>query len=1145
LLGPLQVTRQGSASNAGVDAVVDVGPRKQRAVLAALLLARGRVVSVDRLIDAVWGDDVPGSATASLQAYVSNLRRALREGDSASPIVRQAPGYYLATGPDDVDLTVFAAAAGGAGAAVAAGRWDDALAAADTAIALWHGRFLEDLSDEPWVQQEAAHAEDMRRECIDNRITALLALGRVSAALTAAAQLSAEDALSDRACWLHVLALHRSGRTPDALDAYTRHAQVLDEELGLQPGAALRELQTAVLREAPELAAWPRQPEWSGAAEVPTPTVSTVHAASYGTAQAVPPRAEIVGRDRELAVMTSLLDDVQAGATRWLVLSGPPGIGKTRLAEEVAARAGVDGDVVWISCPDESGTPPWWPMRQLVRALGADADEVLKVPPHADPDTARFQVYERIQRLLESAEGVRAIVVDDVQWADTASTSCLAYVAGALRDVRLAFVATVRDGEPSPELRRLLGTVARGGSNRHVVVPALTADHVAALAAQVADDVVTMSEAATLAERTGGNPFFVCEYARLPRDERTGNDIPVAIKSVLDRRLAGLDPAVLQMLRTAAVIGDEVDVPVLAMATRLDLDTLADYLDEAADERIVVPSHTGDGYAFAHGLLRDQLVASMPALRRQRLHAKVAEVLGDGVGDDATTRRAQHLVAAQPLVEPDVVVEACRRAAQEATLRWSSDIAAKWWQAALDAYDRLPVAARDDGERDALTVAMLEAYSRAGRGRLVLGTVERYLAEAVRAGRTATAGRVASALLRASGGWPWLAPGEDPGDLLVLLERSADVAEDDAGAGARVLAALAVGHCYNPDPKVPAAHLVRAEELAQSTGDADVLADVLVGWLITYSGVAPFSAQILSWSDRLNALHHNRFREDRVISSSVCTMAEMNLGDVDATARRLAVGIEGSEELQLPVLRAQLRWMEAVLAVWRGDFAEAERHHGIAAYVHEQTELYGAGSGLMASVSLLRETGGPIDPQWLAVTATPETGGQHMVNLVQAALLTVSQEQDVAPEAEAILADWLASRDRPHVWTTLGHSALLAHLAADAGLARYAGPLLEALEPFGDRVAVIGQIGVVGPVALATARLHLLAGDRERARADLARAVAIAERTAAAPTLVRCNLLAAELIEPDAERRAAARQVAAEAERLGMMGVRAAASKLV
>lgn len=1131
LLGPLHVAR-GDAP----ERPLDIGPPKQRAVLAVLLLAQGAVVSVDRLVDAVWGDDVPGSALASLQAYISNLRRALRDSGMASPIVRQPPGYYLEVGSDDVDVAVFASACERAAGAVEAGAWEDALTEAEAALALWRGPLLADFADEPWVAAESARSDEMRRECLDSRITALLALGRVAPALSDAARLAAADSLSDRGCWLHMLALYRSGRASEALDVYARHAAVLDVELGLLPGEELRHLQTAILRQAPELAAWPRTPEWTGAAEVATP--ATPHPVVADTASA--PRSALVGRQRELATVTEVLADTAKGMSCWLVLSGPPGIGKTRLAEEVVERTAATGDTVWVACPDERATPPWWPMRQLVRALGADADEVLEVPAHADPDTARFQVYERIQRLLESADGLRTLVIDDVQWADSASTGALAYMAGALRDHPLAIVLTVRDGEHTPELGRLLGTVARGARNRHVEVPALSSRDVAELAAAIAAEVITPAEAATLAERTGGNPFFVCEYARLPRDDRAGNEIPAGVKSVLDRRLANLDPAVLQVLRTAAVIGDEVDVPVLARATGLDLDTLADYLDESADERIVGPSHTGDGYAFAHGLLREQLLAGMPALRRQRLHAKVAEVFADGGGADALTSRAQHLVAAQPLIEPHVVVDACRRAAEEATQRWSSDIAAKWWQAALDAYDRLPAAARDDDERDALMVAMLAAHSRAGRGRLVLGAVERYLGEALRANRTTTVGRVASALLRASGGWPWLAPGHDPGGLLVQLERAAGIAHADNGAGARVLAALAVGHCYNADPSVAARHLDRAEELAEASGDPEVIADALMGRLITYSGVATLSREILNWARRLNTLQHSRFGEDQVIVQSVCTMAAMNLGDVAGAEHHLRAGIAGSEELQLPVLRAQLRWMEAVLAVWRGDFAEADRHHGIAAHVHEQTELYGAGSGLMAAVSLLRETGGEFDPAWLELVAAPETGGQSMLDLVTASLLTVAGGPDVVSEADALLSGWVTRRGGPHVWTTLGNLVLLAHLAADCGLEQYAAALLADLEPFTDRIAVIGQIGVAGPVALATARLRALGRDDDGARADLASARTLAENTGGAPSLVRCALLSTQLTgEPSAA------AVLADAEALGMLGVAKAASRLL
>nr|WP_280833620.1 BTAD domain-containing putative transcriptional regulator [Mycolicibacterium frederiksbergense] len=1116
---------------------VDIGTPKQRAVLAMLLLAQGRVVSVDRLIDAVWGDDPPASATASLQVYISHLRRALRDGSSmASPIVRQLPGYYLDVPADAVDVTVFTTGCARTAAAVEQAHWTEALTAADDALALWRGAFLEDLGDQDWVTEDAVRMRELRTECLDHRITALLALGRVPAALTAVSELRSAEPLSDRGVWLQMLTQYRGGRASEALEIYVRYARLLDDELGLAPGTELRELQTAILRQAPELAAWPRSPEWTGAGQLHTPAAVLTEAAAPDSGPAA-----LVGRDRELNVAADLLADVRAGETRWLVLSGPPGIGKTRLAEEVDVRSGLEA--VWVTCPDEQATPPWWPMRQLVRALGADADEVLAVPAHADPDTARFRVYERVQALLESARRPLLVVIDDVQWADSTSASCLAYIAGALRDHPVALVLTVRDGEHITDVARLLATVARGEGNRHLALAALSSKDVAVLANQIAEDLVDDTEAVVLAERTGGNPFFVSEYARLPRAER--DEIPVAVKTVLERRIAGLDPEVLSLMRVAAVIGDAIDadaVPVLARVAGLDFDSLADHLDAAADERIVVSAHTGDGYAFAHGLLREHLVASLPALRRQRLHLQVAEALADSASEDAITRRAQHLVAAQPLADPQQVVSACRLAAEQATQRWSSDIAARWWQAALDAYDRLPASARSDAERDALTVAMLDAYSRAGRGRLVLDAVERNLADALRNERADTAGRVASALLRASGGWPWLAPGDDSGSLLALLERAAATAAEHPAAGARVLAALAVGRCYHPDPAVAAGYLDRAEQLADSTGDPDVIADTLMSRIITYSGVAEFSAATFDWIDQLNSLQHSRSREDAVIAHSVATMAAMNLADIDLTERHLRAGVAGSEELRLPVLRAQLRWMESVLAIWRGDFAEAGRHHAIAAHVHEQTELYGAGSGLLAEVTLLRELGGPVGAGLTGPQSGIDTGGQGMEALVRTALLTVIAGSRA--EAVARLDEWCADVDRGAVWTSLGQACWLAHLAADYELPEYAAALLAALEPFVDRIAMIGHVGHAGPVALATARLHALRGDRERALADLDAAEDIARRTGAKPTLLRCALLRCQLIEDGPARREAAGVLAAEAEALGMGGLASRALRL-
>jgi len=1141
LLGPLRVLRTVD----GRDQPVDIGPPKQRAVLAVLLLAGGAVVSTDRLIDAVWGDDVPGSATASLQAYISNLRKALRsDGAVASPIVRQAPGYLLQA--DDVDLTVFTRSAVSAREAITAGDWAAALAAAQAALSQWRGPLLEDFADQPWVGVAAGRVDELRLECLEHKVTALLAVGRVPEALADAADLRAADPLRDRACWLHMLTLYRAGRGADALDVYTSHAKNLEAELGLDPGPELRALQTAILQQSPELAAWPRQPAWTGAVDVSSPAASV---ASADVSAEASPATTLVGRERETEAIARLITDVRSGSTRWLLLTGPAGIGKTRLAEEaVATMSASGGRAVWISCPDERGAPPWWPMRQLVRALGADADTVLAIPPDADPETARFLVYERIQLLLSVTDAL-AVVIDDAQWADSTSLSALAYIAGALRDRPVAVVVTVRDGERTPALDRLLAAVARGDGNRRITVPALSAGAVATLANDIAEDRLTDAEAALLAERTGGNPFFVSEYARLPREERSA-DIPSAIRSVLDRRLGSLDAAVLQVLRAAAVIGDVLDGPgiaLLAEVTRLDFDTLADYLDEAADNHILVAAHGRAGYEFTHGLLREHLLAGLAPLRRQRLHATIAVLLADrlSAGSDTApelaSRRAQHLVAAAPLVEPQEIVDGCRLAAEYAAAQWSSDIAARWWQAALDAYDTLPAAARVDADRDALTVALLQALARAGRGQTVLDAASIAITDALRAGRTATAGRVAGELLRVSGGWPWLAPATDPGELLALLQRAADFAVDDPAAGARLRAALAVGHCYNPDPAISAQQLAIADELAAAAGDPDVMADVLMGRLITYSGVSRYSRETLQWVDALNALPHSRSREDAVIAHSLATMAALNLADVDGAARHVRKGIEGSEELRLPVVRAQLRWMQAVLALWRGDFAEAESHHGTAAYVHGQTELYMAGSGLIAEACLLREQGGPVDSTSL-FGRLMQDDPEGMVAVAQAALVVLRDDDDAGRHAAQLLA---RPRDGENVWTALGNDALLAELCARHGLTDYAPGLLERLLPHRDEIAIIGQVGVVAPVALATAWLYALLGRRDAARSDLAHARDIAERTGGVPALLRCRLLAAELDAADGtDVRAVAQALAADAERAGMVGVAAAARAL-
>ncbi|MEU2347284.1 BTAD domain-containing putative transcriptional regulator [Modestobacter sp. NPDC049651] len=1117
LLGPLEVLRDG--------APVDLGAPKQRAVLAVLLLDRGRVVSTDRLVDAVWGAAVPPSVRAGLQAYVSNLRRVLRSPAGAgSPLRRQAPGYVLDVPAAAVDLVAFTDGAEQARAAGERGDWSAAAGAAATALDRWRGPLLADLADEPWVQVERVRLDEQRAECRETLAAALLATGRTGAALAELTALRAEHPLRERAAELQVLALHRAGRSAEALEVWARHARTLADELGLEPGPRLRDLQAAVLRQDPALLHRPGPPPPSAPAPAEPPA----------PAPAPAPPTTLVGRARELGELDRVLADVTAGRTRWLLLCGPAGIGKSRLAQEAAARVvAAGGREVWVRCPDDEGTPAWWPLRPAVRALGADPDEVLVPPAGVDADAARFAVYDRVHRLVAAAADPGrplALVVDDAQWADRTTLRCLASLAGTLRDVPVLVVLTVRDGEAGPAVADLVAATARADGTCQLAVPPLAAAEVSVLADQVAAERLRPSEAFLLAERTGGNPLFVCEYARLPPSERLGEGIPFAVRTVLGRRLTGLDPAVRQVLRAAAVAGDVLDVELLTAVTGLDADTLADRLDDAADERLVVCTPDGGAYAFAHGLLREAVLAELPPPRRQRLHARVAAALA-GAGGDRLAERAGHLLAALPLADPVEVVAVCRAAARDAEERWSSESAAHWWGAALRTAELLPRGATWAEERDDLLIARVTALARAGRGQTVQEVVAEGLLDAVRAGRTATAGRLVAVLLRSAGSWPWAAYGEDPGPLRDRLAAVEPLVAGDPAAHVRVLAALAVGSYYEPDPALRETLSARALHRAEALGDPDVLADALLGRVLSQSGLAGRAAESVRLLDRLLALPHAQSRVDDVLAHDAMTLALLSLGELDRIGGHARLAVAGSDLLRLPVYRAQLRWLATTLSQWRGDFAEAERAHDLAAELHRATELYGMGDPDPALIALRWDQGR------LAELPPLDTGSWEPVPWGAAAVAAALGDRTAA--AELVTARLQVPSAAP--WTALSHLVLLAHVVADLGLRHLADELLTRLTPDAGLVANVGQVGVVGPVDLALGRLHALCGDRESARGALDAAAALARRTGGRPSLLRCRAVAAELDPDPARRRARLAEVAADADRLGMTGVAARA----
>ncbi len=243
LLGPLEVSRQG--------APLALGGTKPRAVLAVLLLNANRIVSADRLIDDLWGEQPPPSAQTTLQVYVSQLRRLLEpgheKGTAYTVLVTAPPGYALRVTPKSLDLERFEGLAAEGVTALADGRPREAAETLREALALWRGRPLADLAFEQFAQAPVARLEELRLATLERRIEADLACGRHAELVGELRELCDAYPLREGRAAHAMLALYRAGRQAEALDVYQETRRTLVDELGIEPAPALQELERAIL----------------------------------------------------------------------------------------------------------------------------------------------------------------------------------------------------------------------------------------------------------------------------------------------------------------------------------------------------------------------------------------------------------------------------------------------------------------------------------------------------------------------------------------------------------------------------------------------------------------------------------------------------------------------------------------------------------------------------------------------------------------------------------------------------------------------------------------------------------------------------------------------------------------------------------
>src|SRR5215208_3857226 len=431
VLGPVELKLDGRP--------VLLGGPKQRAVLSLLALNANSTVSVDRMIEGLWGEQEPPSAAKNVQLYVSQLRKLLA-GQRGAEIVTHGRAYELRLDPEVVDALRFERLIrdasdrrrnGGAGEA------------ANRALSLWRGPPLADLLDEPFAAAETRRLEELRLAALELAVESDLERGRAREQIACLDSLVAEHPLRERLHYLRMLALYRAGRQADALEAYGAARAALVDAVGAEPGPELRRLHEEILRQDPAL-------------DLEVPELA---------AELTPDVPVLGGREPELALLRSAWRETEAGAGRVVLVQGPAGIGKTRLAAELAGELHSEGaSVIYVG-----GVGPG-PAAALERA--------------------------------RRTAGPALVVLDDLDRAPAVIVTGAAELAGSAAERPLLVVLAYRDDPPSAAVSRLAGELEAQGAQRLALRP-LGAEGVREIAALYAGERAAAAPLARLLEASG------------------------------------------------------------------------------------------------------------------------------------------------------------------------------------------------------------------------------------------------------------------------------------------------------------------------------------------------------------------------------------------------------------------------------------------------------------------------------------------------------------------------------------------------------------------------------------------------------------------------------------------------------------------
>ena len=594
----LRVRLLGGLEVEGVDPRA-LGSRKGRRLLSLLALTAGRAIPTDRIVDIVWGDDLPARPGDQVSVLVSRLRQTI----GADRLRKTDAGY--AVDLDWVDLDALRELVDEGDRRLAAGSWRAARAAADAALALVRGPLLPEEPDAEWCEAQRGESLRLAGRARHAAASAALAAGDLLAAADVARSALDTDAYDESALRLYMTACAAAGRPALALSTYAETRVLLRDDLGASPAAETEAVHAAVLAE-----------------QVPDGYL-------IGGSRAVPAaggRAELPGRAAELALLDAALARAADGTPEIVVVEGEAGIGKTRLISDWTVGVPTSCTVLSARCDELGRAMPFQPLFDALSAYlrGQQRDDVAQLLGDEAPllgpllgvggsteqatlpsgeGIAQAVLHAALLSLAEriAAAGVVVLCIDDGHLADEATAAWIRLVRQRASGLRL-LVVVARRPEEGPRVDATT-TLSLGPLDRAAAVVAVGAE-----------------QAAAVYERSGGHPLFLVELASAEDVE-----LPASLRDAVSARCERAGADVAATVRAAAVLGPVVDLDLLGAVLGRPPGELLDHLEEGARRRLL--EERGATFVFHHALIREALAASTSASRRALLHREAARVL--------------------------------------------------------------------------------------------------------------------------------------------------------------------------------------------------------------------------------------------------------------------------------------------------------------------------------------------------------------------------------------------------------------------------------------------------------------------------------------------------------------------------------------